>query len=43
MGLALLVLGWMFSVMITQSALADDGFRELRHNPGLHICDLHSS
>jgi hypothetical protein len=33
--LALLVLGWMFSVLITQSALADDGFRELHHDPGL--------
>jgi hypothetical protein len=33
--LALLVVGWMFSVMITQSALAGDGFRELHHDPGL--------
>jgi hypothetical protein len=33
--LALLVLGWMFSVMITQSALANDGFHELHRDPGL--------
>jgi hypothetical protein len=33
--LGLLFLGWMFSMLIAHSALADDNFRELHFDPGV--------